>query len=120
MDSGSRVLAPFDPLAVPLPSGTEVTTRIARVVAGGRPVPEGAIGRVVGTEGAMFDVKIVGVGVLRYARSELTPRKVGQVRYAQRRADAWGALRPCTVLEATVGSRAWGLAEEGSDTDLRG
>jgi hypothetical protein len=120
MDPGSRPLAPFDPLAVPLPSGTEVTTRIARVIPGGRPVPEGAIGRVVGADGAMFDVRIVGVGVLRYARSELTPRKAGQVRYAQRRADAWEALRPTTVLEATVGSRAWGLAEEGSDTDLRG
>lgn len=120
MDSGPRPLAPFDPLAVPLPSGTEVTTRVARVVPGGRPVPEGAVGRVVGAAGAMFDVKILGVGVLRYARSELVPRKVGQVRYAQRRADAWEALRPCTVLEATVGSRAWGLAEEGSDTDLRG
>ena len=120
MDPGSRPLAPFDPLAVPLPSGTEVTTRIARVIPGGRPVPEGAIGRVVGTDGALFDVKIVGVGVLRYARSELIPRKVGQVRYARRRAEAWEALRPTTVLEATVGSRAWGLAEEGSDTDLRG
>jgi hypothetical protein len=120
MAPGSRPLAPFDPLAVPLPSGTEVTTRIARVIPGGRPVPEGAIGRVVGAVGPMFDVKIVGVGVLRYARSELVPRKIGQVRYAQRRADAWDALRPCTVLEATVGSRAWGLAEEGSDTDLRG
>jgi hypothetical protein len=30
------------------------------------------------------------------------------------------ALLPCAVLEATVGSRAWGLAHEGSDTDLRG
>ncbi|MEO5727516.1 MAG: nucleotidyltransferase domain-containing protein [Byssovorax sp.] len=120
MDSGSRPLAPFDPLAVPLPSGTEVITRVARIIDGARPVPEGAIGRVVGTQGALFDVRIVGVGVLRYARSELVPRKVGQVRYAQRRADAWHALRPCTVLEATVGSRAWGLAEAGSDTDLRG
>jgi hypothetical protein len=120
MDTGPRPLAPFDPLAVPLPNGTEVTTRVARILPGARPVPEGAVGRVVGADGGMFDVKIVGVGVLRYARSELVPRKVGQMRYAQRRADAWEALRPCTVLEATVGSRAWGLAEEGSDTDLRG
>src|SRR5262249_43974477 len=67
-----------------------------------------------------FDVMIVGVGVLRYARNELVPRKLGQVRYARKRDDAWSALRPCTVLEATVGSRAWGLADEGSDPDLRG
>jgi hypothetical protein len=67
-----------------------------------------------------FDVHIVGVGVVRYARSELVPRKIGQVRYAQRRNDAWQALRPCVVIETTVGSRAWGVAHEGSDTDTRG
>src|SRR6185369_7501201 len=53
-------------------------------------------------------------------RSELVPRKIGQARFARRRSDAWGALRPCAVLEATVGSRAWGLADESSDTDVRG
>ena len=30
----------------------------------------------------------------------------------ERRARAWEALRPCVVIEATVGSRAWGLADE--------
>jgi RNA repair pathway DNA polymerase beta family len=48
------------------------------------------------------------------------PRKPGQVQFALRRAAAWEALQPCAVLEATVGSRAWGLAHEGSDTDSRG
>ncbi len=42
------------------------------------------------------------------------------MRFAEQRAADWDALRPCVVLEATVGSRAWGLADEGSDTDLRG
>jgi hypothetical protein len=78
------------------------------------------VGRVVAQRDGELDVMIVGVGVLRYARSEVVPRKIGQVRYARRRAEAWGALLPCVVLEATVGSRAWGLADEGSDTDLRG
>ena len=54
------------------------------------------------------------------ARDELVPRRPGQVRFAERRETDWEALRPCVVLEATVGSRAWGLATEGSDTDLRG
>jgi hypothetical protein len=120
MEVRLRDLAPIDPLGVPLPSGTEVTTRVDRALATDRRVPQGAIGRVVGAKGALLDVMIVGVGVVRYARSELVPRKVGQVRYARRREDAWEALRPCVVLEATVGSRAWGLADEGSDTDLRG
>jgi len=115
-----RELASLDPLAVPLPHGTEVSTRVDRVISPERRVPQGAVGRVVGSQGDMLDVMIVGVGVLRYARNELLPRKVGQTRYARRRAHAWDALRSCAVLESTVGSRAWGLAEDGSDTDLRG
>ena len=120
MDLRLRELAALDPLAVPLPNGTEVTTRVDRVLSADRHVPQGAVGRVVGQKDGELDVMIVGVGVVRYVRGELVPRKIGQVRWARRRADAWASLRPCTVIEATVGSRAWGLADEGSDTDLRG
>ncbi len=115
----SRVLPQLDPRAVPLPNGTEVSTRVDRDHAGRR-VPQGAVGRVVATEGDTVDVAVVGVGVLRYSRAEVLPRKQGQIRYARRRAAAWDALVPCAVLVATVGSRAWGLAHEGSDEDLRG
>lgn len=121
MDLRIKGLGAIDPRALPLPNGTEVTVGVDRMF-GERRVPQGASGRVVKAEpeSDVFDVHIVGVGVVRYARDELVPRKVGQVRYAQRRADAWDALRPCVLLETTVGSRAWGLATEGSDTDIRG
>jgi hypothetical protein len=114
-----KTLSAIDPLAVPLPHGTEVTTRVERLV-GDRRVPQGVVGRVVAIRDDGFDVQVVGVGVVRYTRDELLPRKPGQVRFAEQRAADWDALRPCVVLEATVGSRAWGLATEGSDTDLRG
>lgn len=114
-----KKLASVDPRSAPLPNGTEVTTRVDRVV-DERRVPQGAVGRVVAVSGEDVDVAIVGVGVLRYARDELVPRKLGQARYAERRAAAWAALRPCVVLEAVVGSRAWGLDDAGSDTDKRG
>jgi hypothetical protein len=55
-----------------------------------------------------------------YLRSEVTPRKLGVARYAQRRAAAWDQLRPCVVIDTLVGSRAWGVADEGSDEDRRG
>lgn len=119
MDLRLRGLTHLDPLAIPLPNGTEVTTRVDRVL-GERRVPQGAVGRVVGTREDGLDVMIVGVGVVRYQRDELVPRKVGQVRHAERRSAAWSALLPCVVLEAVVGSRAWGLAGDGSDTDRRG
>jgi hypothetical protein len=102
-----------------LPHGTEVVTRVDRLV-GERRVPQGSVGRVTKVDGDELDVTVVGVGVVRYARDELSPRRVGQVLFAHRRADAWDALRPCVVLDAIVGSRAWGLADADSDIDHRG
>ncbi len=119
MDLRLKQLESLDPRAAPLPHGTEVVTCIDRVL-GDRRVPQGTIGRITKIDGDQCDVGIVGVGVLRYARNELVPRRVGQARFATRRADAWSALLPCVVLETTVGSRAWGLAHEGSDHDRRG
>ncbi len=112
-------LSELDRHAVALPHGTEVITGVDRVV-GGRTIPQGTVGRVMRSEGDELDVVVVGVGTLRYARRELTPRRVGQALFAVRRAAAWDSLAPCTVLTATVGSRAWGLADEGSDLDRRG
>ena len=112
-------LGPIDPLSVRLPHGTEVTTRVDRL-AGERRIPEGTVGRVARTEGDDVDVSIVGLGVVRYARREVVPRRDGQLAFAVRRDAAWTALSPCIVLESTVGSRAWGLSDEGSDIDRRG
>jgi predicted nucleotidyltransferase len=119
MDLRLRGLDHLDDRAVPLPHGTEVVTGVDRIV-GERRVAQGSVGRVTKVAGDDVDVTIVGIGVVRYARVELSPRRVGQVLFAQRRADAWDALRPCVVLEATVGSHAWGLADEASDVDRRG
>lgn len=118
-DIAGRVLANLDPLTVPLPHGTEITTRVDRVL-GDRRVPAGAIGRVTKLDGDWVEVQVVGVGQVRYARAEIVPRKQGQVRFAQRREAAWQLLTPCVVLRATVGSQAWGLADDKSDTDTRG
>jgi len=119
MDLRLRNLEQLDARAVPLPHGTEVVTRVDRLV-GERRVPQGSVGRVTKVDGDELDVTVVGVGVVRYARDELSPRRVGQVLFAHRRADAWDALRPCVVLDAIVGSRAWGLADADSDIDHRG
>jgi len=119
VDLRLRHLAHLDPLAVALPHGTEVITRVERV-AGERRVPQGTVGRVVKIAGDQLDVAIVGVGTLRYERRELSPRRVGQVLWAQRRETVWTALLPCVVLDAQVGSHAWGLADESSDDDRRG
>jgi len=119
VDLRIRHLAHLDPRAVALPHGTEVVTRVERAI-GERRVPQGAVGRVVKIVGDELDVAIVGVGTVRYARAELSPRRVGQVLWAERRERAWSALLPCVVLDAQVGSHAWGLADGSSDDDRRG
>lgn len=70
-----------------LPHGTEVVTKSDRM-AGERRIPRGSVGRVAGNDGASIDVTIVGFGTVRYPRTELSARRVGQMRYAQRRAGA--------------------------------
>jgi hypothetical protein len=108
-------LADVDPAAVPLPAGTEVTTRVDRE---GR--PQGASGRVAKLDGDRVEVMFLDGARATYLRTEVAPRKLGVVRYAQRRAASWDALKPCTVIDTLVGSRAWGVADEGSDEDRRG
>ncbi|MBC7975815.1 MAG: nucleotidyltransferase domain-containing protein, partial [Myxococcales bacterium] len=116
-------LTDLDPAAVPLPPGTEVVTRVARVV-DGELRPGGATGRVAklqaGQVGDPIEVVFVDGKRAMYLREELTPRKLGVARYAQRRQAAWEQLVPCIVVDTLVGSRAWGVAEEGSDEDRRG
>jgi hypothetical protein len=119
MDLRLRNLEQLDSRAVLLPHGTEVVTRVDRAM-GERRVPQGSIGRVTKVEGSEVDITIVGIGVIRYARDELSPRRLGQVLFAHRRAEAWESLHPCVVLESIVGSRAWGLADSDSDVDRRG
>lgn len=112
-------LSSIDPRDVELPHGTEVVT-CAVVELADRVLPMGAVGRVAESRGDRVVVDLVGVGLLELARRDVAPRKVGQARFAARRADAWGALSSTIVLRATVGSRAWGLADERSDVDERG
>ncbi len=109
----------IDPQQVPLPNGTKVTARIELQV-GERRVPQGAVGQVVASADEYVDVKLVDGTVARYLRADLVPTKLGQLRYAVRREQAWQALKDCVVVQTVVGSRAWGLADEKSDTDLRG
>ncbi len=108
-------LGDLDPAAVPLPVGTEVVTRVDRDER-----PQGASGRVARIDGERIEVVFLDGRSASYLRDEVTPRKLGVARFARRRAAAWEQLRPCVVIDALVGSRAWGLADEASDEDRRG
>jgi hypothetical protein len=110
-------LSDLDPEAVPLPPGTEVVTRVERPGA-----TQGTVGRVaaIADGGDTVRVRFLDGREADYLRAEVTPRKLGVARYAQRRAAAWDQLRATAVIDTVVGSRAWGLAHADSDTDRRG
>lgn len=108
-----------DDEGIALPHGTEVVSRVDKAVANRR-IGVGTVGRVTKSNHTAVEVTIVGVGVVTYDRSEIAPRRVGQQAYARRRHAAWEALSDCVVLTSVVGSRAWGLSNEGSDEDRRG
>jgi hypothetical protein len=112
-------LGDLDPEAVPLPTGTEVTTRVDREV-DGEIRPQGATGRVASLDGDRVEVVFLDGRRATYLRKEVTPRKLGVARYAQRRAASWEQLHPCVVIDTVVGSRAWGVSDASSDEDRRG
>ena len=74
--------SPIDPLSVPLPHGTEVTTRIERVLGGTR-VPRGVVGRVVKLRDDGVNVQVTGFGVVFYAATSWCP--ASRARCASRR-----------------------------------
>lgn len=112
-------LGDLDPRTVPLPHGTDVTTRVD-LLREERLIPQGTLGRVVGGDGVTVELRLVSGELLSCRREDVLARKVGQVRYARARAARWEALLPGVILETTVGSLAWGLADAGSDHDRRG
>ncbi len=115
--SGPRAL---DPPQVRLPHGCEVTLR-HEVVVGRQRLAMGTVGRVTGWRSPdELEVSVPGRGAFDLARSDVVPRTDGQLRSAIRQARVEQALGPCVLARATVGSRAWGLANERSDVDTRG
>jgi hypothetical protein len=112
-------LSDLDPTAVPLPVGTEVTIRVDRVIDGGIR-EKGGSARVTSIEGDTVEVVFLDGKRATFLRAEVVPRKLGVARYAQRRAVAWEQLLPTVVIDTVVGSRAWGVAETGSDEDHKG
>lgn len=62
----------LDPAAVPLPTGTEVTTQVD-----GRRVPQGVVGGVTSSNGDQYGITSADVGLASYRPDELTPRNAG-------------------------------------------
>ncbi|MBE1488647.1 nucleotidyltransferase domain-containing protein [Plantactinospora soyae] len=114
------------PSAPQLPAGTQVVLRQTAADTEGVRVQRGATGRVVGYDEPADDylVQLADGRRLRSPRGHLTLRKAHQhgaaVGAGAPAVDGADLLARHTIYAAVVGSRAFGLDTEGSDTDIRG
>jgi len=109
-----------------VPVGTQVVTLVeGRGQAGGRACPRGAVGEVVTApqdNAHSYRVRFADGTQAALHRHQFAVRKHHQAGELLREGDALSefSLYEHVIYSCVVGSRAYGLDEEGSDTDRRG
>jgi len=107
-----------------LPDGTQVVLRAAVPDPAGVLVQRGATGRVTGRGGADgYRVRLPDGREVTAGRDQLSLRRAVQhdvALGAGTGGDGYALVTDHTLYAAVVGSRAFGLAVDGSDTDVRG
>lgn len=115
----------FNPTLI-VPAGTQVVTLAeVRARAGGRVCPRGSVGEIFAAPQDNFhsyQVRFPDGTVAALRRHEFAVRKHHQAGELLRPGDGLGDpdLRRHVIYVCVVGSRAYGLDDEGSDTDRRG
>lgn len=105
-----------------LPVGTQVVLRVARPDSAGGTAQRGATGRVSGvTPDGRYAVRLVDGRDATAQRDQLSLRTAYQDEaVAMEQPDGDELVRHHTIYAAVVGSRAFGLDTDDSDTDTRG
>ena len=108
-----------------IPAGTQVVARTAvRDAAGVELAPAGAVGVVVAVpeqvEGGAYIVRLPTGREVALHRDALSIRKAQQREGVLPAAPAPDDLRPFIIYRCVIGSRAYGLDDDTSDTDRRG
>ena len=112
-------------LATALPVGTQVVTRVAVALTDGAVRPAGAVGVVVQAPvepAARYRVRFPDGADVECARDDLAVRKHVQRAGLETSDRPWTdeQIEALVIYRCIVGSRAYGLDEEGSDVDRRG
>lgn len=114
-------------------AGTQVVSRIETRREGRETIIDPALPRPVGAVGVIvespsdrahaYSIRFVDGGIAHLRRHEFAVRKAFQaegIAAGGSEADAFAEFEPFVILRVVVGSQAFGLATEGSDTDRRG
>ncbi|MEV1287639.1 nucleotidyltransferase domain-containing protein [Micromonospora sp. NPDC049679] len=105
-----------------LPPGTQVVLREAMLDSDGVRVQRGATGRVTAAHDGEYRVALSDGRQVSSRRGALTLRRAHQQQLAIGPTADGGhdLVARHTIYAAVIGSRAYGLSHEGSDTDVRG
>lgn len=104
-----------------LPVGTQVVLRVTAVDRTGQTVQRGATGRISSDVGTGYAVRLSDGRVVEAGRDDLSLRRAYQHELAVGPpTDGHQLVTDHTIYAVVVGSRAFGLATDTSDTDVRG
>jgi hypothetical protein len=104
-----------------LPIGTQVVLRASTVDQSGQTVQRGATGRISADLGADYVVRLSDGRTVEAGRDQLSLRRAYQHELAVGPpTDGHQLVTEHTIYAVVVGSRAFGLATDTSDTDVRG
>jgi hypothetical protein len=105
---------------VTLPKGTRVVLKIDLRAEDGYLCKAGTVARVAEVAYDSYDLVTPTGRRLSAQRDQIVLQRQDQLRDIALRQHSWETLRDRVIYAAVVGSRAWGLADETSDEDIKG
>lgn len=110
----------FDEERITLPKGTRVVLRTDLPAADGYLCKTGTVGTVEDVVYDSYTIRTPTGRRIECQRDQLTIQRKDLLEGIARREHSFETLRDRVILSAVVGSVAWGLADEGSDRDIKG
>ena len=103
-----------------IPKGTDVVLRSPQKGEDGYLLKAGTVGRVTGFYYNTYELTLPSGRKVICQRDQLVVQKKNVLEKISRSQYEWSKLKSEIIYEAVVGSCAWGLSDETSDTDKKG
>ncbi len=110
----------LDENSITIPKGTDVVLKSPQKSDDGYILKAGTVGRVQSFYYNTYEIITPGGRKITCQRDQLSVQKQNVLHEISRSHYEWKELKNEIIYEAIVGSRAWGLSDEASDTDKKG
>jgi len=110
----------LDENSITIPKGTDVVLKSPQKADDGYILKAGTVGRVQSFYYNTYEIITPGGRKITCQRDQLVVQKQNVLHEISRSQYEWKELKNEIIYEAIVGSQAWGLSDESSDTDKKG